>query len=183
MKEIRLKIDGKDVTAQEGTTVFEAAKAAGIRIPSLCYMEKLKPYGGCRLCMVEITRNGRKRLVASCAYPVEEGLEVQTKTEKVIKIRRILIELLWPAAQKYAAEYGVTRSRFRTTNTDCSLCGICVRYCAEVKKMNAIYFKGRGVDREIALVPDLGRECLYCRECFAYCTGGKILNEMDRLYA
>jgi bidirectional [NiFe] hydrogenase diaphorase subunit len=183
VKTVSLKIDGKRVTAQEGTTVFEAAKSAGIRIPSLCYLEKLKPYGGCRLCMVEISRKGRKRLVASCAYPVEEGLEVQTNTEKVRRIRRTLIELLWPAAQKYASEYGVTKSRFRTENTDCSLCGICVRYCAEVKNKHAVYFKGRGIDREIALVPDMGRDCVYCRECFGFCTGGKILNEMDRVYA
>ncbi|MBN2126582.1 MAG: (2Fe-2S)-binding protein [Deltaproteobacteria bacterium] len=183
MKAVKLTIDGRSVSADEGTSVFEAAKSVGIEIPSLCYHEKLEPFGACRLCMVEVSKNGRKRLVASCAYPVQEGLVVETKTEKVKRIRKVLIELLWPAAQKYAAEYGVTGTRFRTENTDCNLCGICVRYCAEVKKVHAVYFKGRGIEREIALVPDMGRECLYCRECFAFCTGGKILNEMDRLYS
>jgi len=183
VKEVHLKINGKSVTAQEGITILEAARNAGIQIPTLCHHDSLEPYGACRLCLVEILRKGRKRLVASCVYQVEEDLEVETHSEKVKRIRGMLIELLWPAAQKYAAEYGVTQSRFRTENTDCSLCGICVRYCAEVKKTHAVYFKGRGIDREMALVPELGRECLYCRECFAFCTGGKILGEMDKLYA
>jgi len=182
MKTISIEIDGKTVEALEGSTILEAAISVGIKIPHLCYHEKLKPYGACRLCIVEITRNARKRLVASCAYPVEGGLVVETSSEKVKKIRRMLLELLWPVAQDLGREYGITKSRFRTENTECSLCGICVRYCAEVKGKNVAYFKGRGIDREIALVPDLGKECLYCRECFSFCNGGKILQEMDRLY-
>jgi bidirectional [NiFe] hydrogenase diaphorase subunit len=183
LKEVSLKINGKSVKAQEGTTILEAARRAGVRIPTLCHNDKLEAYGGCRLCMVEIVRKGNRKLVASCVYQVEDNLEVETHSEKVKRIRRMIIELLWPAAQKYASECGVTKSRFRTESTDCSLCGICVRYCAEVKKMHAVYFKGRGIDREVALVPELGRECLYCKECFGFCTGGKILSEMDRLYA
>lgn len=183
MKKVSLNINGKSVTAQEGTTLLEAATSAGIQIPTLCHHDKLEPYGACRLCIVEIVKKGRRRLVASCVYPVEEGLEVETHTDKVKRIRRMILELLWPAAQKYTSEYGITKSRFRTENTDCSLCGICVRYCAEVKNIHAVHFKGRGIEREIALVPELGRECLYCKECFAFCTGGKILSEMDKLYA
>ena len=183
MKEVSLKINGKSVKAPEGATILEAAKRAGVRIPTLCHNDKLEPYGACRLCIVEIVRKGHRRLVASCVYQVEENLEVETHSEKVKRIRRTIIELLWPAAQKHALECGVTKSRFRTENADCSLCGICVRYCAEVKKTNALYFKGRGIDREVALVPDLGRECVYCRECFGFCTGGKILSEMDKLYS
>ena len=183
MKSVKLKIDGKPVEISEGTTIFEAAMSIGIEIPHLCYHETLKPYGACRLCMVEISKNGRKKLVASCVYPVEEGLVVKTSTEKIKRIRKVLVELLWPTSQKWAKECGVTRSRFHPENTDCSLCGICVRYCAEVKNVHAVYFKGRGIEREIALVPDVARECLYCRECFGLCTGGKIVSEMDRLYA
>jgi bidirectional [NiFe] hydrogenase diaphorase subunit len=183
VKEISLKINGKSVKAREGATILEVAKREGIQIPTLCHDDNLEPYGACRLCMVEIVRKGYRRLVASCVYQVEENLEVETDSEKLKRIRGMIIELLWPAAQKYASEYGVTKSRFRTEGSDCSLCGICVRYCAEVKKMHAVYFKGRGIDREIALVPELARECLYCRECFGSCTGGKILSEMDKLYA
>ena len=79
---------------------------------------------------------------------MEEGLSVQTESEKVKRIRKMIIELLWPAWQQYADEYGVKKSRFQTGMTDCSLCGLCVRYCAEVKKENALYFKGRGIDRK-----------------------------------
>ncbi|SPD72984.1 2Fe-2S and 4Fe-4S iron-sulfur protein [uncultured Desulfobacterium sp.] len=183
MKKVSMNIDGKTVEAQEGATILETAEAMGIHIPHLCYNEQLKVYGGCRLCMVEITKNGKKRLVASCAYPVEEGLVVETSSEKVKKIRRMIIELIWPVAQDLGREYGVTASRFRAANTDCSLCGICVRYCAEVKGSHIAYFKGRGIDREIALVPGMGKECLYCRECFNFCKGSKILQEMDRVYA
>ena len=182
MKTVSLKIDGKKVEAPEGATILEAAKSAGIRIPHLCYHEDLKPYGACRLCIVEIGENDPKKLVASCAYPVKDGLVVETKSDKVKRIRRMLIELLWPVAQELGEEYGVTQSRFPKENTDCSLCGICVRYCSEVKKTNAVYFRGRGIDREIALVPEVGRECFYCHECFGFCRGGKILQEMDRLY-
>lgn len=182
MKAFSLNIDGKSITAPEGATIFEAAKSGGISIPGLCHLEQLKPYGGCRLCMVEISKNGRKRLVASCAYPVQEGLEVQTNTEQIRKIRKTLIELLGPAAQQYAAEYGAVASRFRTQNLDCSLCGICVRYCNEVKKANALHFKGRGIDREIALVPDAGMDCVYCQECVGYCTGGKLFSLIEAAY-
>jgi len=183
VKKVSLSINGKAIKAREGMTILEAANSAGIEIPHLCYHEKLEPYGACRLCMVEIVRKENRRLVASCAYQVEEGLDVETNTEKVRRIRKMIIELSWPVAQEYASEYGVTKSRFRTENADCSLCGICVRYCSEVKKMNAVYFKGRGVDREVAFVPDVGRECLYCRECFTFCRAGRILNEMDQLYS
>ncbi len=183
MKTISINIDGKSIDARKGATILETAIDVGIQIPHLCYNENLKPYGACRLCMVEITKNGRRKLVASCEYPVEEGLVVETGSEKVIKIRRMILELLWSVAQDLGKEYGITQSRFQAENTDCSLCGICVRYCAEVKKTNAVYFKGRGIDREIALVLEVGKECLYCRECFKFCKGGKILQELDALYA
>ena len=90
-----MEIDGRTVEAEEGTTVLQAARSIGIKIPTLCHDDRLEAYGGCRMCMVEIeTKWGRKRLVASCVYPVEEGLKVQTNTEKVKRIRRMIIELL-----------------------------------------------------------------------------------------
>ena len=114
-------------------------------------------------------------MVASCLYPVEEGLSVQTESEKVKRIRKMIIELLWPAGQKYARQYGVTRSRFATGMADCSLCGLCVRYCAEVKKANVLYFKGRGIDRKPALVDSSPLPCSSCEECFSLCTGGWVV--------
>ncbi len=175
MEKVNLEIDGRAVQAEQGATVLETARSMGIKIPTMCHDERLEEYGGCRMCMVEIeTKWGRKRLVASCVYPVEEGLKVQTGTEKVQRIRRMIIELLWPAWQPYAKEYGVTSSRFKTGMTDCSLCGLCLRYCSEVKKQNKIYFKGRGIERKPALVEGAELSCRACGECFTLCGSGWI---------
>lgn len=182
MKTVTLEIDGKTVSVPEGTTLLKAAASIGIQIPNMCHQEQLKPYGGCRLCLVEIDKGTWKKLVASCIYPVEEGLVIETSSEKVLKIRRMLLELTWPLSQDLAKKYGVTGSRFRTETPDCHLCGICVRYCSEVKKLNAVHFKGRGIKREIALVPGLEKECNSCQECFGFCRGAKIIHEMDQAY-
>ena len=183
MKTIQLEIDGKKVQAKEGATILETACENGIHIPTLCHNKALKPYGACRLCLVEILKGNRTKLVASCVYQVEENLVVKTNNEKIKKIRSMIIELLWPSLQGLAKEYGITKSRFVPERTDCNLCGLCVRYCAEVKKLNAAYFKGRGVNREIAIVPELMNECVYCRECFDLCPGGWIVDQCDNVYA
>jgi bidirectional [NiFe] hydrogenase diaphorase subunit len=176
MQKLTLVIDGKSVQAEPGTSVLEAAKQAGITIPTLCHDDCLEPYGACRMCMVEIEKRGRNKLVASCLYQVEEGLVVQTSTEKVRRIRKMIIELIWPAGQQYHKEYGVTESRFTPGMTDCSLCGMCVRYSGEVKKCNALYFKGRGIDRKPAMVEeDSSAACAACGECFNLCSGGWVV--------
>jgi bidirectional [NiFe] hydrogenase diaphorase subunit len=127
--------------------------------------------------MVEINRNNRKRLVASCAYPVQEGLVVETDTDMVKKVRKLLLELLWPSASDVAKKYGVTSSRFSSGHSDCSMCGLCVRYCDQVKNKKVLFFKGRGVDREVAMIPELAVECVYCQECFKLCNGGWIVHK------
>ncbi|MFH1032767.1 MAG: 2Fe-2S iron-sulfur cluster-binding protein [Chloroflexota bacterium] len=183
MAKIKLEIDGKTVEVDEGTTVLQAARKAGIDIPTLCYDERMAPYGGCRLCTVEIGKNKRTRLVASCVYPVEEGLVVTTESERLTKIRKMIIELLLPGCptgpiQTLAKKYGIEKSRFPGENTGCIMCGLCVRYCAEVKKANAIGFVGRGTEREVAFIPEVASKvCPGCRECFALCPGGKIVKE------
>jgi len=121
--------------------------------------------------------------VASCVYEVEENLVVRTNTENVRKIRRMITELMDPMLRSLAEEYGVADSRFSPAQTDCSVCGLCVRYCAEIKKPNAVYFKNRGIDREIAIVPGFERECAYCRECFDVCTGGLLVDLCGRASA
>jgi len=179
MNMVELEINGQRVSAEEGTTILDAASAIGIRVPTLCHDSRLSASGVCRLCMVEVAKGGRSRLVASCVYPVEAGIVVQTDSEKVRKVRRLILELLWPSLPDLAREYGVTSSRFRPRDTECSLCGLCVRYCAEIKKRQAIYFRGRGIDREVAIVPELAKECAMCRECFPCCTGGHIVTHSD----
>ncbi len=187
MKSIRLEINGEIVKAEEGMTILQAARGAGIDIPTLCYDERLAPYGACRLCTVEITRDKRTRLVASCVYPVEEGLVVKTNSERVRKIRKMILELILPLAptgpiETLARQYGLEGSRFTAERTDCILCGLCVRYCAEIKKANAIGFVGRGIDRDVAFLPEVApKVCNSCRECFALCPGGKIVEGSDIL--
>ena len=176
MSEIILQIDGIEVKAEEGMTVLEAAQSAGISIPTLCHHEKLDPYGACRICTVEVEAGGRTRLVASCIYPVEKDLVVRTRSEKIDKTRKTLLELMLahapdaPALQDLAQEYGADKDRFEKEPSFCILCGLCVRYCAEVKKKNAIGFIDRGPTREIHFVPEIAsQECWNCKECFPLC--------------
>lgn len=183
MKQITLNIDGQSVTADEGTTLLKAAKSAGINIPTLCCHDELEPAGVCRLCMVEIKKGNRSRTVASCVYPVEEGIEVLTETDKINKIRRMLIELLMPVAPSgpinaLAKKYGIEKSRFTLVDEEpshCSLCGICVRYCEQVTGEHAVGFFGRGVNRKVALLPEKGHDCVFCRKCFEMCNSGRFI--------
>jgi len=180
MKQVTLEIDGQNVSIEEGKTLLEAAKQIGITIPTLCYHEKLAPYGACRLCLVEITRGKRSQLVASCAYYVENGLKVQTKSPRVIKIRKLLIELLLaispyiPEVRNLAAEYDVKETRFKSWLSMCLLCGLCVRYCAEVKGKDAVGFVGRGIERQVTWVPDsaYAEKCADCFDCLSICPTG-----------
>jgi len=176
MSEILLQIDGKEVKAKEGMTVLEAARSAGISIPTLCYHEKLEPYGGCRLCIVELESRGSTRLVVSCVYPVEKNLVVRTRSEKVDRIRKMVLQLLLAHApdafdlQDLAQEYGADKNCFEKEPSFCVHCGLCVRYCAEVKKKNAVGFVDRGIRKEISFVPEIAsKECWNCKECFPLC--------------
>jgi bidirectional [NiFe] hydrogenase diaphorase subunit len=176
MSEITLQIDGREVKAEEGMTLLEAAQSAGISIPTLCHHEKLEPYGACRICTVEIEARGRTNLVAACLYPVEQNLVVRTRSERVDKTRKVLLELMLahaPAAtglRDLAREYGADKDRFEKESSFCILCGLCVRYCAEVKKKNALGFVDRGTRREIVFIPEIAsKECWDCKECFPLC--------------
>ena len=176
MSDILLQIDGKDVEAREGMTVLEAARNAGIIIPTLCHHEKLDPYGGCRICVVEVDVRGRTKLVASCVYPVAKDLSVRTRSEKIDRIRKMILELQLAHApdsfvlEDLAKEYGADRNRFEKEPSFCIHCGLCVRYCAEVKKKNAVGFVDRGTRKEISFIPKIAsKECWNCKECFPLC--------------
>ena len=178
MKHVELEINDRKVKAREGATILEAAIDNDIHIPTLCYDSEVEPYGACRFCMVEISKGDRKRLVASCVYRVEPGLVVRTETAKVRKIRRMIVELLWPALsdERLLKKYGAEPFRFETGNKECSLCGLCVRYCTEAREMDAVYFKGRGIDREVAVLPGHENDCFYCEKCFGLCKGGWMMH-------
>ena len=176
MSEIIIQIDGKEVKAAEGMTILEAAQSADIFIPTLCHHEKLEPYGGCRICTVEVDVRGSTKLVAACLYPVEQDLIVRTRSEKVDKIRKMILEFLLahapysPQLQDLAQEYGADKDRFEKESSFCILCGLCVRYCAEVKKKNAVGFVDCGARREISFIPEIAsKECNSYKECFPLC--------------
>ena len=176
MSKILLQIDGRDVEAKEGMTILEAAQSAGISIPTLCHHEELTPYGACRICVVEVDVRGRTNLVAACLHQIEQNLVVKTRSEKVDKTRKILLEQFLAHApdaevlQDLAQEYGADKYRFEKESSFCILCGLCVRYCTEVKKKNAIGFFDRGASREISFIPEVAsKECRNCKECFPLC--------------
>ncbi len=176
MSEISLQIDGRDVTAKEDTTILGAAQSAGISIPTVCYNEKLEAFGGCRLCTVEVEAGGRLSLVAACTYPVRKDLVVKTRSEQIDKIRKVLTEQLLAYApesevlQNLAREYGADKDRFAREPSFCILCGLCVRYCAEIKQKGAVGYVDGGPSREISFVPEIAaREGWGCKECFPLC--------------
>jgi bidirectional [NiFe] hydrogenase diaphorase subunit len=176
MSEILVQIDGKEVKAKEGMTILDAAREAGVSIPTLCHHEKLESYGACRICTVEAELGGRTGFVAACVRPVEKGHVIRTRTDKVNKIRRVLLEELLAHAPdsvelwNMAQEYGADKNRFEKEASFCVLCGLCVRYCAEIKKKDAIGFVDRGARRAINFIPELAaKECWNCKECFPLC--------------
>ncbi|MGD9286169.1 MAG: 2Fe-2S iron-sulfur cluster-binding protein [Desulfobacterales bacterium] len=176
MSEILVQIDGKEVKATEGMTVLEAAQSGGIPIPTLCHHEKLEPFGGCRLCIVEVQVGDWTKRVVSCVYPVEKNLIVRTRSEKIDKIRKMILELQLchapdsPQLLAFAKEYGADKNRFEKEASFCIHCGLCVRYCAEVKKKHAVGFVDRGIRKEISFIPEIAsKECWDCKECFPLC--------------
>jgi heterodisulfide reductase subunit A len=173
---VSLTIDGLTVTIEKGRTILEAAHELNVEIPTLCYHEALTPYGACRLCVVEIYKNGSKKIQASCLYPVEDGIEVKTDTPELQNIRRTMIELIMARAphsekvKEMARKLGVERTRFTPRDEDCILCGLCVRMCSERMGQDAIGFKMRGDKREVSPPFDVeSPQCIACGACYSIC--------------
>ncbi len=199
----RVTIDGKTIDVPEGTTVLVAARSAGITIPTLCYHPKLKPFGGCRLCLVEI--KGIPRPVTSCTTPVSDGMEVLTSTPRIEGLRRTILELILSdhpndcmvceragdcTLQELAYFYGLRENRFegerrRYTKRDgnpfierdlekCILCGRCVKVCDEVQGVGAIDFGYRGFNSKICTPFEKDLNCEFCGQCIAVCPTGAL---------
>ncbi len=173
---ITLTINGLPVTVEDGTTLLEAARFLGFPIPTLCHMDGLTPYGACRLCVVEIGEGPRATLVSSCTYPATEGLKVRTASSRVMRARKMILELLLASCpqsktiQDLAAAYEIRQQRFRQEYEDCILCGLCVRMCEEQMMAKAIGFRGRGERRSIGTPFDVPSEvCRLCGGCMYVC--------------
>jgi bidirectional [NiFe] hydrogenase diaphorase subunit len=173
---VNFTLNGLEIAVEKGTTLLEAAKFYGIEIPTLCYDETLSPYGACRLCLVEIGSPGRSKLVTSCTYPVVEGLIVRTHTDKVVKTRKLILEMYLATCpssktiQDLAAKHNVTSVRFKQKHEECILCGLCVRICAEQMQAKAIGFINRGAKRVISTPFDKkSEECRFCGGCMYIC--------------
>ncbi|MFH1007315.1 MAG: FAD-dependent oxidoreductase [Candidatus Latescibacterota bacterium] len=178
---VNLTIDDRPIQVEDGKTILEAAETAGIHIPTLCYHKALSPYGACRICLVEIVEGARPAIQASCIYVAREGLVVRTDTERVLRTRRMMVELLLarsPESEKIkelARQMGVKETRLKKRNQDCILCGLCVRMCQERMGKSVIGFAKRGIEREVS--PPFDRRsalCMGCGACEFVCPTGAI---------
>ncbi len=178
---VTLTINDRGIEVPEGTTVLAAARQLGVKIPTLCYYEAIKPYGGCRLCLVEVTEAGRTRLTASCTHQVAEGLRVVTDSEEVLEARRFVLDLLWsrcpdaPVLRDLAQLLGMREPSFAPGESDCILCGKCTRVCAELQGVGAIGMVGRGARRQVTTpFGEFSQVCRTCGACAFVCPTGHI---------
>lgn len=180
-----LTIDGARVSVPEGATILEAARSVGIEIPTLCHHEALEPWGGCRLCIVDVTRtdwNGWQKMVIGCMAAAEEGLIVTTTSDRVKATRRVCLDLLLarcpdtPLIRELAAAHGISATSYRRNPepTDCILCGLCTRVC-EAHATSAITSTGRGTERAIGTFAEQPPvDCIGCGACADVCPTGFI---------
>jgi NADH dehydrogenase/NADH:ubiquinone oxidoreductase subunit G len=173
---VTLTINGVEVAVEEGSTILDAARFLGFPIPTLCHLEGLTPYGACRLCVVEVGNGTSSKLVSSCTHPVQQGLTVRTASSRVLRARRMIIELMLASCpqsktiQDLASSLDVHQQRFRQEYEDCILCGRCVRMCAEQMVAGAIGFRGRGQGRSIGTPFDASSAvCRLCGGCMYVC--------------
>lgn len=178
---ITLTIDGQELRTRPGRTLLEAAREHGIWIPTLCYHEALEPYGGCRLCVVELETPRGPRVVAACTYPCQEGAVVHTDTQTVRQSRQVAAELLLaraghiPFIQELAASLGVHSTPYTLPVDNCVLCARCVRACREIVGVGAISMTERGSGREVATPFHISSaDCIECATCVLVCPTGAI---------
>ncbi len=206
---MKVTINDKVIDVKPESTILEAAQKGEIYIPTLCYHKKLSPYGGCRLCIVEV--EGIPRLVASCTTPVTEGMVVRTDTEQIRKVRKTIVELILSnhpqecmvceqngrcELQDLAYEFGLKEIRFEGEKSvhpiqnqnplierdynKCILCGRCVRMCDEIQGVGAVDFSQRGFHAKIATEYDGVLSCEFCGNCVEVCPVGALTGKISR---
>jgi len=184
---IKVIINGKNIEVEKETTILEAAKQLGIYIPTLCYHEALSPYGSCRLCLVEVKKGKKVEITTSCNYPITSEIEVKTDSEKVLKFRKMVLQLLLgrcpdnPQLLKIAQKLNIDKPIFEPdTYDDCILCGRCERTCREIVGVNAITFSGRGITRKVEPpFSDYTDLCIACGACAFVCPTGAVQVQFD----
>jgi predicted molibdopterin-dependent oxidoreductase YjgC len=199
--QVTIKIDGKDVSVPAGATILDACTAGGVDTPTLCYAENLTPVNVCRVCVVEV--EGNRTLVPSCSRAAEDGMEVQTDSERVQHSRKMVLEFLGTGVDlsqaddmnKWSAHYSADTSRYRDPQKiqeevkvqdslyirdydKCVLCYKCVEACGDdAQRTYAIAVSGRGFDARISTEFDVtlpDSACVYCGNCVAVCPTGAI---------
>jgi NADH dehydrogenase/NADH:ubiquinone oxidoreductase subunit G len=182
---VQFTLNGRNVTAEPGETVLSVARKNGVLIPTLCHHDAVSANGACRLCVVQVSWGKRSKIVTSCLYTPFENDRVETDTERVRKVRRMVLELLLARCptvehiQDLARAYGIERSRFTDgagpSEERCVLCGLCVRVCDEVVGRHAISHAKRGIQRKITTAFDTqADECIGCGACVRICPTGAL---------
>ncbi len=180
---VTVYINDKEYKALKGEPLLNVARRNGIYIPALCYEESLKPYGACRLCLVDVKEGSKKGITTSCSLACSEGLSVNTDTDEIKKHRKVLFELYLseaPNSEKIrdmAARCGVFSTRFElkrqkndSLSGKCVLCGLCVRTCNEIMEAGVISFIGRGYGTKINTPYfEASDVCMGCRACLEVC--------------
>ncbi len=175
-----LIVNGRHVKAREGAMLLEVIREAGVSLPTLCDHAALEPWGGCRLCLVDVTRNewdGWAKMVVSCMFPAEDGLIVRTDSQRVVETRKVVLDLLLarcpdtPLVQKLARDHGIEQTSYQPNPepTDCVLCGLCTRVCDHIG-VSAIATVNRGAGREVAPpFHEAPPDCIGCLACAEIC--------------
>ncbi len=159
MADVNIKINGKEYTVPAGSTILEAARMAGIEIPTLCYLKEINEIGACRICVVEV--KGARSLVAACVFPVNEGMEIFTNTPKVIESRKTTLKLILSNHKRECL------SCVRSGN--CELQKLCHDYGIENEYAFAGVKSAYAIDNSAAHMYRDNEKCILCRRCVAAC--------------